>query len=163
MLFPTVEYVVFFLVVLAVAWPLAKRVTARKIFLLAASYVFYGFWSWRYVPLLMAVSLFAGMVAQAMQRTGDVTRRKRLLVVGVMVCLLVLAYYKYASFVLLSAMGMWGLVGRTPVWNLPAPFLPLGISFFVFHAISLMADFLSWAHNLLQQDCSRRLGTSWRT
>ena len=140
MLFPTVEYAVFFLAVLAIAWPLAKRVTGRKIFLLAASYVFYGFWSWRYVPLLMAVSLLAGVVAQAMQRTGDVTRRKRLLVAGVTVCLVVLAYYKYASFVLLSAMGLWGLVGRTPVWNLPAPFLPLGISFFVFHAISLMAD-----------------------
>ena len=64
MLFPTVEYAVFFVVVLAIAWPLAKRVTGRKIFLLAASYVFYGFWSWRYVPLLIAVSLFAGMVAR---------------------------------------------------------------------------------------------------
>jgi alginate O-acetyltransferase complex protein AlgI len=140
MLFPTVEYAVFFLAVLAISWPLARRVTLRKVFLLAASYVFYGFWSWRYVPLLMLVSLFACLVAQGIQRTGDKTRRKNLLVFGVVVCLLVLVYYKYTSFLLLSAMGIWGLVGRTPVWNLPAPFLPLGISFFVFHAISLMAD-----------------------
>jgi alginate O-acetyltransferase complex protein AlgI len=140
MLFPTVEYAVFFLVVLAIAWPMAKRVTAHKIFLLLASYVFYGFWSWRYIPLLIAVSLIAGLMAQAIQRSGDARRRKRLLVMGVAVCLLVLAYYKYMSFVLLSAMGLWGLVGRTPVWNLPAPFLPLGISFFVFHAISLLGD-----------------------
>jgi alginate O-acetyltransferase complex protein AlgI len=146
MLFPTVEYAVFFLAVLAIAWPLAGRVTLHKVFLLAASYVFYGFWSWRYVPLLMAVSLFAGVVAQGIQRTEDEVRRKRLLVAGVVVCLLVLVYYKYTSFVLLSAMGIWGVVGRTPVWNLPAtsrlmaPFLPLGISFFVFHAISLMGD-----------------------
>jgi D-alanyl-lipoteichoic acid acyltransferase DltB (MBOAT superfamily) len=140
MLFPTVEYAVFFLAVLAIAWPLAGRATAHKVFLLGASYVFYGFWSWRYVPLLIAVSLFAGVIAQGIQRSYDDRVRKGLLVFGVTVCLVVLAYYKYTSFLLLSAMGIWGLVGRTPVWNLPAPFLPLGISFFVFHAISLMGD-----------------------
>jgi D-alanyl-lipoteichoic acid acyltransferase DltB (MBOAT superfamily) len=140
MLFPTVEYAIFFLAVLALAWPLARRVTWHKGFLLLASYVFYGFWSWRYVPLLIAVSMFAGLMAQAIQSSQDERRRKRLLVAGVLVCLLVLVYYKYTSFLLLSAMGIWGLVGRAPVWNLPAPFLPLGISFFVFHAISMMGD-----------------------
>jgi D-alanyl-lipoteichoic acid acyltransferase DltB (MBOAT superfamily) len=144
MLFPTVEYAVFFLAVLAVAWPLAGRLRPHKVFLLAASYVFYGFWSWRYVPLLIAVSAFSWAMAWGMQqvdaRVLDERWRKRLLVAGVVGCLAVLAYYKYASFVLLSAMGLWGLVGRTPVWNIPAPFLPLGVSFFVFHAISLMGD-----------------------
>jgi alginate O-acetyltransferase complex protein AlgI len=140
MLFPTVEYAIFFLAVLAIAWPLVRHVTLHKAFLLIASYVFYGFWSWRYVPLLFAVSLFAGLIAQAMQRSENDTSRKKLLIVGVTVCLLVLVYYKYTSFLLLSAMGLWSLTGRTPIWNLPAPFLPLGISFFVFHAISLMGD-----------------------
>ena len=140
MLFPTVEYAVFFLAVLALAWPLAGRITAHKVFLLAASYVFYGFWSWRYVPLLIAVSAFAGLVAQAIQRSHDDRLRKALLVSGVTVCLTVLAYYKYTSFLLLSAMNLLALAGRAPAWRLPAPFLPLGISFFVFHAISLMAD-----------------------
>jgi D-alanyl-lipoteichoic acid acyltransferase DltB (MBOAT superfamily) len=140
MLFPTVEYAVFFLVVLAVAWPLARRVTVHKVFLLGASYLFYGFWSWRYVPLLIGVSLFAGAIAKAMQGTEDERLRKWLLSFGVVVCLAVLAYYKYLGFALLSAMSALRLVGRAPVWNLPAPFLPLGISFFVFHAISLMGD-----------------------
>jgi len=140
MLFPTVEYAVFFLIVLTAAWALESRPHAHKLFLLGASYVFYGFWSWRYVTLLILISLFAGLVAQAIQHTENPTRRKQLLLVGVTVCLTVLIYYKYASFVLLAALGLWGYVGRTPVWNLPAPFLPLGISFFVFHAISLMGD-----------------------
>jgi D-alanyl-lipoteichoic acid acyltransferase DltB (MBOAT superfamily) len=140
MLFPTVEYALFFLAVLAVAWPLAGRLTTHKVFLLGVSYVFYGLWSWRYVPLLMAVSLFAGAMAQAMQRTEDERVRKALLVAGAVVCLAVLAYYKYLGFFMLSAVSAWRLVGRAPVWNLPAPFLPLGISFFVFHAISLMGD-----------------------
>ena len=140
MLFPTVEYAVFFLVVLTIAWLLRRWLVPHKIFLLLASYVFYGFWSWRYVPLLFGVSLFAGLIARAIQRTDNKNRRRQWLAIGVTICLLVLVYYKYTSFILLSALGLWGLVGRTPVWNLPAPFLPLGISFFVFHAISLLAD-----------------------
>jgi alginate O-acetyltransferase complex protein AlgI len=140
MLFPTVEYAVFFLAVLAISWALAPRPLAHKSFLLAASYLFYGFWNWRYVPLLFLISLFAGLIGQALQRTDDDVMRKRLLIAGVTVCLLVLAYYKYTSFLLLSALGLWGFVGRTPLWNISTPFLPLGISFFVFHAISLMGD-----------------------
>src|SRR5580698_10509445 len=140
MLFPTVEYAVFFLAVLAISWALAPRPLAHKSFLLAASYLFYGVWNWRYVPMLFLISLFAGLMGQALQRTNDDIARKRLLIAGVTVCLLVLAYYKYTSFLLLSALGLWGFVGRTPVWNIPTPFLPLGISFFVFHAISLMGD-----------------------
>lgn len=145
MLFPTVEYAVFFLTALAIAWFLARWLNLHKFFLLGASYLFYGFWSWRYVPLLFLVSLFAGIIAIAIQWSEDPAVRKRLLAFGVTVCLVILAYYKYTSFLLLSAMGLWGLVGRTStkligLWKLPAPFLPLGISFFVFHAISLMGD-----------------------
>ena len=147
MLFPTVQYAVFFLLVLAVAWALASRLTAHKVFLLAASYVFYGLWSWRYVPLLFCVSLFAGLVGRQIQRRDDEQERKEWLVFGVVVCLLVLIYYKYTSFLLLSLLGLAGRVWphhfwphHAPQWNLPAPFLPLGVSFFVFHAISLMAD-----------------------
>jgi len=145
MLFPTVEYAVFFLAVLAIAWPIARWLQPHKFFLLGASYLFYGFWSWRYVPLLFFVSLFAGLIGIAIQRSEDQAARKHLLTFGVVVCLLILAYYKYTSFLLLSTMGLWGLVGRTStkligLWRLPAPFLPLGISFFVFHAISLMGD-----------------------
>ena len=129
MLFPTVEYAVFFLAVLAISWALAPRRIAHKSFLLAASYLFYGFWNWRYVPLLFLISLFAGLIGQALQRTDDGVTRKRLLIAGVTVCLLVLAYYKYTSFLLLSALGLWGFVGHTPGWNISTPFLPLGILF----------------------------------
>jgi D-alanyl-lipoteichoic acid acyltransferase DltB (MBOAT superfamily) len=140
MMFPTVEYAAFFLVVLALAWTSSRWNGLHKAILLGASYFFYGCWSWRYVPLLFAVSFFATWVAQTIQRCEEEHTRKRLLVFGVVICLGVLAYYKYVSFLLLSAMGIWGLVGRTPVFDLPTPFLPLGISFFVFHAISLLGD-----------------------
>ena len=140
MLFPTVEYALFFLIVLACSWALAPRLTAHKLFLLIASYLFYGFWSWQFVPLLIAVSLFAFLIAKGIQRTNDELKRKWLLGSGIAACLLVLAYYKYISFLMLSVLDFWSLFGHTPQWNPPAPLLPLGISFFMFHAISLMFD-----------------------
>ena len=127
MLFPTVEYALFFLVVLAVSWALAPRLNLHKLFLLAASYIFYGFWSWEFVPLLVAVSLFAFLIAKGIQRTEDGSKRKWLLGCGIAVCLVVLAYYKYISFVMLSALDFWGMFGRVPQWKIPAPLLPLGI------------------------------------
>ena len=140
MLFPTVEYALFFLIVLAISWVLASRLTAHKTFLLLASYVFYGFWSWKFVPLLIGVSLFAFVIAKGIQRTEDESKRKLLLGLGIAVCLIVLAYYKYISFLMLSLLDAWSVFGRAPHWNIPAPLLPLGISFFMFHAVSLMFD-----------------------
>ena len=68
MLFPTVEYALFFLVVLSVAWTLYRVPEAYEAVLLLASYAFYGFWNWTYLPLLFGISVFAAVVARRIQR-----------------------------------------------------------------------------------------------
>lgn len=140
MLFPTVEFALFFLLALAVAWGLARWPAWHKGFLLLASYVFYGFWNWGYVVLLFGVSLFAGLLAQRIQRSADPARRKAWLVLGVVACLATLAYYKYTGFLLENLLAAWRQVGTPPTLRWESPLLPLGISFFVFHAISLLGD-----------------------
>jgi len=140
MLFPTVEYALFFLAVLAIAWSLYRLPPVHKAFLLLASYAFYGFWNWAYLPLLIGISVFAWIVARLIQRNTSPGARKACLVVGVIVCLAALAYYKYTSFLLTNLLALWGWLGRSPRIPITSPLLPLGISFFVFHAISLLAD-----------------------
>ena len=76
MLFPTVEYALFFLVVLTIAWSLYRLPWAHRAFLLLASYVFYGFWNWMYLPVLIGLSVFAGLVAQRIQRSEVPAQRK---------------------------------------------------------------------------------------
>ena len=80
------------------------------------------------------------MIAQGIQRNEDERKRKRLLVVGVVVCLAVLAYYKYTSFSAAQRDGPMELrgahAGLEPACAVPAA----GDFFFVFHAISLMGD-----------------------
>jgi alginate O-acetyltransferase complex protein AlgI len=140
MLFPTVEYLLFFLAVLAIAWSLHRLPVLHKSFLLVASYVFYGFWNWHYVPLLFGISLFAGLVAQRIQRSASAVVRKRWLIAGVLVCLAVLAYYKYTAFALSNILAAWSRFAPPPAIPVDSPLLPLGVSFFVFHAISLLGD-----------------------
>jgi D-alanyl-lipoteichoic acid acyltransferase DltB (MBOAT superfamily) len=140
MLFPTVEYALFFLIVLAIAWSLYRFPLYHKSFLLLASYVFYGFWNWSYVPLLFGISLFSGLVAQRIQRSTDRKQRKRWLIGGATACLATLGYYKYTGFLLLNLLALWGRFAKPPAIPVDSPLLPLGVSFFVFHAISLLMD-----------------------
>lgn len=140
MLFPTVEYALFYLAVLVIAWSLYRFPQTHKFFLLAASYLFYGFWNWGYVPLLFGISLFSAVVAQRIQRTEPASVRKFWLSSGIVCCLAVLAYYKYTVFLLTNLVELWGHFGAPPRIDIHTITLPLGISFFVFHAISLLFD-----------------------
>ena len=149
MLFPTVEFAVFFLAVLLVAWALHSWNGPHKLFLLAASYVFYGFWNWNYVPLLFGISLVSGLIAQRIQKSGSSKTRKLWLAAGVVVCLSTLGYYKYTAFFLTTALNAWAHFAHPPRVRIPDPLLPLGVSFFIFHAISLMMD--AYRRKLRQQ------------
>jgi D-alanyl-lipoteichoic acid acyltransferase DltB (MBOAT superfamily) len=140
MLFPTVEYGIFFLSVLAIAWSLYRFPETHKAFLLAASYLFYGFWNWTYLPLLIAISLFSGLLAQRIQRSSTPKEKKRWLVLGVVVCLAALAYFKYTAFLLTTLLQLLGPLAARVHIQVYSPLLPLGVSFFVFHAISLLGD-----------------------
>lgn len=140
MLFPTVEFGLFFVCVLAIAWGLHRFNGLHKLFLLLASYLFYGFWSWSYVPLLFGISLFSGLIAQRIQASDSQKHRKTWLISGIVVCLATLGYYKYTSFFFTIGLELWGHVARPPRIQIPSPLLPLGVSFFVFHAISLLMD-----------------------
>src|SRR5580698_1116422 len=140
MLFPTVQFALFFLAVLLVAWSLCRLNGVHKLFLLGASYLFYGFWDWGYVPLLAGISLVSGIAAQRIQASETQKMRKTWLIAGVAICLSTLAYFKYTSFFFTTVLDLWARVARPPRVLIPSPLLPLGVSFFVFHAISLMMD-----------------------
>lgn len=140
MLFPTVEYALFFLAVLSIAWSLYRLPRVHKGFLLLASYAFYGFWNWSYLPLLIGISIVAAVVAKLIQRSTSPGPRKAWLILGVAVCLTTLAYFKYTSFLISNLFALWGWLAPSPRIPITSPLLPLGISFFVFHAISLLAD-----------------------
>ena len=113
---------------------------ARNRWLLGVSYVFYGWWDPRLVPALFVLTLATFGLARWLGREDLPESRRRLgLAVGVGLALAVLFVGKYLGF----AFDNYDRLAATLGWA-PAPAarwaLPLGISFFTFHAISTLVD-----------------------
>ncbi len=140
MLFPTVTFAVFFAVVLPVNWLLMPHPRWWRPFMIAASYVFYGFWDWHFVFLLAGSTLFNQACAVAVQRA--VADRWRRVWVGVAVAgnLALLGYFKYYDFFLSSVHNMAAGLGIDIPVTLIQVALPVGISFFTFMALSYVID-----------------------
>ena len=140
MLFPTLGFGLFFLIVYAVAWALQGSNEWRKIALLLASWFFYGAWDGRFVALLIASAVVNWALARGIAGSADVGRRKALVTVGVVANLGVLGWFKYAGFFseqLASLLTVFGLGRDIPLLT---ALLPVGISFFTFQAISYLVD-----------------------
>ena len=116
------------------------RFARWKVFILAASFVFYGAWDWRYTFLLAASIVGNQIFAVGIQRRIDERGRKRWTAAAVATNLAVLGWFKYAGF--LSDAGSGGLQWFGLDRELPVPdvLLPIGISFFTFQALSYVID-----------------------
>ena len=141
MLFNSVEFVVFLGSVFALYWLVFSRdLWWRNLFLWAASYLFYGWWDWRYLLLLAATSSVDFWVALQLGRIDDRQRRRRVLMLSLAGNLGVLATFKYFDFFassLESAVAGLGVDARLLRLHLV---LPVGLSFYTFQALSYTID-----------------------
>jgi alginate O-acetyltransferase complex protein AlgI len=111
----------------------------RSPVILAGSYLFYGWWRFDYLLLLFLTTLWAYGIGRMISKTLDTPAAKRWLILGVVGCLSVLGVFKYLNFFVDSVALLFG---TTPDemgihWRL---LLPIGVSFYVFHAISYLMD-----------------------
>ena len=140
MLFPTIDFGLFFICVFAASWALVNKAILRKHFLLAASYVFYGWWDWRFCSLLALNAFINYTAGRLIDSENKVTTRKFYLGVAVALNLGILAAFKYLGWFMASlsdVLIILGLERDVPLFNL---ILPVGISFFTFQGISYVVD-----------------------
>jgi alginate O-acetyltransferase complex protein AlgI len=140
MLFPTITFALFFMIVLPVSWLLLPRRRRWKVFMIAASYVFYGYWDWRFCLLLGASTLANQLFARLIHRSDDERARRRWLVAAIVVNLGVLGFFKYYDFFVTSATNTLHDLGIGVSPELVSVVLPIGISFFTFQALSYVID-----------------------
>ena len=140
MLFPTVDFAIFFVVVFLGHWLLNHLAQPWNLFMIAASYVFYAWWDPRFVLLLVGISLIAQLGAIAVDRTRS--RRSRLVVNATAVALLLLplAFFKYYGFFAVNVTNTLAALGVGSSVPLLQVVLPVGISFFTFMAIAYVVD-----------------------
>ena len=140
MLFPTVEFGIFFPVVLGLSWALMSRPRLWKPFIVVASYLFYASASWRFCLLLGAITLGNQLAAKLIHGSSDPRARKAIVAVAVALDLGVLAVFKYYAFFVQDV----DRVLNAFRLGLPLPLLtialPVGVSFFTFQAISYTVD-----------------------
>lgn len=118
-----------------VFWRLNTK-NARYIWLTAASYVFYGYWDYRFCFLMMFSTLVSYLAGLGFLRYSDPKRRKFCLVAPIVVDLLLLGFFKYTNFILHTLESAFDVNGL-PTLNI---ILPVGISFYTFHTISYIVD-----------------------
>ena len=136
MLFPTFDFLLFFIATVALAAPFQNRHRARKAVLLAASYFFYMQWNWRFAGLLAGSSLLTWAAGLAIARWPGSSRW--LVGAAVAVHMGVLCAFKYADFLIgATNVALHGTGAELPFLGL---ILPIGISFFTFHGISYVVD-----------------------
>jgi D-alanyl-lipoteichoic acid acyltransferase DltB (MBOAT superfamily) len=140
MVFPSIEFAVFFPVVLGISWLLMSRPAIHKPFLIFVSYVFYAAANPKFCLLLGGVTLGNQLFATLIDRSDNERHRKGLVGVAVALDLIVLGVFKYYGF---FAQDVNDVLDEAHL-GLPVPLmqiaLPVGLSFFTFQAISYTVD-----------------------
>ncbi|MDP9073174.1 MAG: MBOAT family protein, partial [Actinomycetota bacterium] len=139
MLFPTLSFAAFFVVVLTISWLLMPHRLAWGAFMVGASWFFYGSADWRFVPLLMASTVVNHAFAWKIHRSAG-RPRSTWTTIAVATNLAGLGWFKYIGFLGLTGQSILHFLGIG--WRVPIPeiILPVGISFFTFQALSYVID-----------------------
>lgn len=148
MLFPTFSFAFFFLCVFIGFWYVFRRNLERRIFLVAASYLFYSFWDWRFCALLFFSTAANYGFGLLVGTNRDHMRRKGFLVLSIAFNLLLLGFFKYYNFFAESVNELIRLsftqsgIATSPRFFFPALaiIMPVGISFYTFKAMSYVFD-----------------------
>ena len=132
MSFASVDFIIFFIVVLVGVLIIQKFFSKRvkEVFLLLASYFFYGYWDWRFSFLLLFITISSYFTAKYKDKKG-------IYILGIIIPLIALGFFKYFNFFLESISSIIG--HDLGVLNI---ILPVGISFYTFQALSLLRDLL---------------------
>ena len=140
MLFNSFEFLVFLPIVFVLYWFVFRKREWQNLLIVTASYVFYGWWDWRFLFLIAFTSLcsfFSGILIERIER-----RKQRIVcAVNLIVNFLILGVFKYYNFFADSlAQLIWGLFHYQLDWVTLNVILPVGISFYTFQALSYTID-----------------------
>ena len=141
MSFTSAAFLIFLPVVFALYWLTRRSVRLQNSVLLAASYVFYGWWDWRFLILIMITSLSSFASGLLIVGSAESKRRDRLTVAANIVLNIgILAVFKYYNFFagsLNDILGGFGVSFSAPTLKL---LLPIGISFYTFQSMGYIVD-----------------------
>lgn len=141
MLFNSFSFGFFLVTVYLLYWLIFNRnMKLRNLFILAASYFFYGFWNWKLLILIIIVSATDFLFGNLIHKEEREKQRKLYLSLALAINLGILGFFKYSNFFIdsfYSLLHLFGAAGTFTPFNI---ILPVGISFYTFQGLSYVLD-----------------------
>ena len=141
MLFNSLDFAIFLPIVFLLYWFVFKRyLKLQNLFILIASYVFYGWWDYRFLGLIAISTILDYSIGLALEKHDARITRKSLLVISLIVNVGLLGFFKYFNFFIdnfISAFSYFGMTFKADTLNI---ILPVGISFYTFQTLSYTID-----------------------
>ena len=141
MLFNSHEFGIFLPLVFLLYWFVAsKNLRLQNAFLLVVSYIFYGWWDWRFLSLIIFSSFTDFILGQVIAKSPRLKTKKLFLVFSLIVNLGLLGFFKYYNFFIDSFIESFSGVGVSLSYQPLQIILPVGISFYTFQTLSYTID-----------------------
>lgn len=141
MLFNSLDFAIFLPIVFLAYWFLTqKSLKVQNLLIVIASYVFYGWWDWRFLSLILFSTLVDYTIGLSMAKSTSQRLRKRLLWCSILVNLGFLGVFKYYNFFLDNFVSAFSFFGSPIEASSLDIILPVGISFYTFQTLSYTID-----------------------
>jgi len=141
MLFNSLDFAIFLPIVFLLYWFVAqKNLKLQNVLIVVVSYVFYGWWDWRFLSLILFSTMVDYFVGLSLSKQDNEKKRRLLLSTSVLVNLGFLGVFKYYNFFLENFVDAFSLFGMQINANSLNIILPVGISFYTFQTLSYTID-----------------------
>ncbi len=141
MLFNSIEFAIFLPLVFLLYWfVLQKNLKVQNTLLVVVSYVFYGWWDWRFLSLIFFSSTVDYLVGIGLSKYTSKSKRKLLLLISILVNIGLLGFFKYYNFFTESFAASFTFFGEHLEPSRLNIILPVGISFYTFQTLSYSID-----------------------
>jgi alginate O-acetyltransferase complex protein AlgI len=141
MLFNSIGFAIFLPIVFIIYWFVtSKNLVIQNSFFLFASYIFYSWWDWRFLFILVIISILNYLVGININNTEKERNRKSWFIAGILINIGVLGVFKYYNFFIDSFIDLASLIGYYLPRSTTNIILPVGISFYVFLSLSYIID-----------------------
>lgn len=142
MVFNSTTFLIFFILFFFTYWVINNRfnIAARNLFIIISSYIFYGWWDWRFLSLIAFSTIIDFSIGYLLSKNKSDLYRKGLLIISIIVNLGLLAFFKYFNFFIESLNEL--LMSFSMQVNITTLkiILPVGISFYTFQTLSYTID-----------------------
>lgn len=140
MFFNSLEFAIFFPTVFFLNWLFSKNLVKRNLLILVASYLFYGWWDWRFLILIFISSFVDFFIGQKLYEVPTKQQKKLYLLISLVMNLGLLLYFKYANFFIDTFVKSFSFFGKQIDFVDLNIILPVGISFYTFQTLSYSID-----------------------